>query len=105
MNLSLKAEKHFDFGLDLMASYTWTKSKSVNNGGSSVAESNWRYNYTYGNPNDPELGNSAYNVPHRVQASAYYHVQYGAQKQWETTVGIIYTAKSLPHTRSITTVI
>lgn len=28
------------------------------------------------------------------QASAYYHVQYGAQKQWETTVGIIYTAKS-----------
>ena len=94
VNLSLKAEKHFDFGLDLMASYTWTKSKSVNNGGSSVAESNWRYNYTYGNPNDPELGNSAYNVPHRVQASAYYHVQYGAQKQWETTVGIIYTAKS-----------
>ena len=94
VNLSLKAEKHFDFGLDLMASYTWTKSKSVNNGGSSVAESNWRYNYTYLNPNDPELGNSAYNVPHRIQASAYYHIKYGAQKQWETTVGVIYTAKS-----------
>ena len=94
VNLSLKAEKHFDFGLDLMASYTWTKSKSVNNGGSSVAESNWRYNYTYLNPNDPELGNSAYNVPHRIQASAYYHIKYGAQKQWETTIGVIYTAKS-----------
>ena len=94
VNLSLRAQKHFDFGLDLMASYTWTKSKSVNNGGSSVAESNWRYNYTYINPNDPELGNSAYNVPHRIQASAYYHVKYGAQKQWQTTLGIIYTAKS-----------
>ena len=94
MNLSLKAEKHFDFGLDLMASYTWTKAMSVNNGSSSVAESNWRYNYTYRNPNDPELGYSAYNIPHRIQASAYYHVNYGAQKQWQTTVGIIYQAKS-----------
>ena len=94
MNLSLKAEKHFDFGLDLMASYTWTKSMSVNNGSSSVAESNWRYNYTYRNPNDPELGYSAYNIPHRIQASAYYHINYGAQKQWQTTVGLIYQAKS-----------
>lgn len=94
VNLSLKAEKHFDFGLDLMASYTWTTSKSVNNGGSSVAESNWRYNYTYRNPNSPELGNSAYNVPHRIQASAYYHVKYGSRKEWQTTVGVIYQGKS-----------
>ena len=94
VNLSLKAEKHFNFGLDLMASYTWTKAMSVNNGGSSVAESNWRFNYTYRNPNDPELGNSAYNIPHRIQASAYYHVNYGSQKQWQTTVGLIYQAKS-----------
>ena len=34
VNLSLKAEKHFDFGLDLMASYTWTRSRSAANGGS-----------------------------------------------------------------------
>lgn len=94
VNLSLKAEKHFDFGLDLMASYTWAHSTAVNNGSSSVAESNWRYNYTYLNPNDPEVGNSAFNVPHRIQASAYYHVKYGAQKQWLTTVGVIYQAKS-----------
>lgn len=94
VNLSLKGEKHFDFGLDLMASYTWTKSMSVNNGGSSVAESNWRYNYTYRDSNDPELANSAYNIPHRIQASAFYHVQYGKNKAWETTVGLIYQAKS-----------
>ena len=94
VNLSLKAEKHFNFGLDLMASYTWTHSESVNNGTSSVAQSNWNYNYTYRNSNDPELGNSAFNVPHRLQASAYYHVNYGAQKQWRTTVGLIWQAKS-----------
>lgn len=94
VNLSLKAEKHFNFGLDLMASYTWTHSESVNNGTSSVAQSNWNYNYTYRNSNDPELGNSAFNVPHRLQASAYYHINYGAQKQWRTTVGMIWQAKS-----------
>lgn len=94
VNLSLKAEKHFNFGLDLMASYTWTKSKSVNSGTSSVAQSNWQYNYTYRNSNDPELGNSAFNVPHRIQASAYYHVSYGHNKAWQTTVGVIYQAKS-----------
>ena len=94
VNLSLKAEKHFNFGLDLMASYTWTRSMSVNNGGSSVAESNWRFNYTYRNSNDPELGHSASTVPHRLQASAYYHVSYGSKKEWQTTVGLIYQGRS-----------
>ncbi len=94
VNLSLKAEKHFDFGLDLMASYTWTKSKAVTGGGSSVAKSSWKYQYTYRDCNDLELANSAYNIPHRIQASAYYHINYGAKKAWQTTVGLIYQAKS-----------
>ncbi len=94
VNMSLKAEKHFNFGLDLMASYTWTKSRSAANGGSSVAKSSWTYQYTYRDCNDLEVGNSAYNVPHRIQASAYYHVKYGAQKAWQTTIGVIYQAKS-----------
>ena len=94
VNLSLKAEKHFIFGLDLMASYTWTRSMSVNSGTSSVAGSNWMFNTTYRNPNNPELGFSAYNVPHNIQASAYYHVAYGSRKQWQSTIGLIYQAKS-----------
>lgn len=94
VNLSLKAEKHFIFGLDLMASYTWTRSMSVNSGTSSVAGSNWMFNTTYRNPNNPELGFSAYNVPHNIQASAYYHVAYGSSKQWQSTIGLIYQAKS-----------
>ncbi|MBP3725865.1 MAG: TonB-dependent receptor [Bacteroidaceae bacterium] len=94
VNLSLKAEKHFNFGLDLMASYTWTRSMTVNNGSSSVARSNWIYNYTHRNPNKPELGNSAYNVPHRIMASAYYHINYGANDAWQTTIGVIYEGRS-----------
>lgn len=91
-NLSLKGEKKFDFGLDLMASYAYTQSKSVNSGTSSVAQSNWAYNYTRGNSNDPELGYSAFNFPHRINASAFYHTSYA--NAWTTTVGLIYTGSS-----------
>ena len=44
-SLSAKFEKSFDFGLDLMASYTFGHSYSVNDGTSSVAMSNWKYYY------------------------------------------------------------
>lgn len=95
-NLSLKGEKKFDFGLDLMASYTFTRSKSLNSGTSSVAQSNWAYNYTRGNSNDPELGFSAFNIPHRINASIFYHKEYGNTgcNSWTTTVGLIYTGSS-----------
>ncbi|MDR1402566.1 MAG: cell envelope biogenesis protein OmpA, partial [Tannerellaceae bacterium] len=91
-NLSLKGEKKFGFGLDLTASYTYTRSKSVNSGTSSVAQSNWAYNYTRGNPNDPELGFSAFHFPHRINAAAFYHASYA--RCWSTVAGLIYTGSS-----------
>ncbi len=91
-SLSLKGEKKFDFGLDLMASYAFTKSKSLNSGTSSVAQSNWMYNYIRGNSNDPELGYSAFNFPHRINASIFYSKSYA--KSLTTTVGIIYSGYS-----------
>ncbi|SHE77742.1 hypothetical protein SAMN05444362_102164 [Dysgonomonas macrotermitis] len=95
-NLSLKGEKKFDFGLDLMASYTFTRSKSLNSGTSSVAQSNWAYNYTRGDANNPELGFSAFNTPHRINASVFYHKEYGRSScnSWTTTVGLLYTGSS-----------
>lgn len=93
-NLSLKAEKHFNFGLDLAASYTYTQSKSISSVTSSVAQSNWRNNHTYRHVNSPELGNSAFNIPHVVKASAFYHFNWGPSKLFQTTVGIIYEGKS-----------
>jgi outer membrane receptor for ferrienterochelin and colicin len=91
-NLSLKGEKKFDIGLELMASYACTRSKSVNSGTSSVAQSNWAYNYTRGNSNDPELGFSAFNFPHRINASVFYHKSYA--RSWTTVAGLIYTGSS-----------
>ena len=57
-NLSLSATKHFDFGLDLNASYTFTKAKAISSSISSVAQSNWRNNHSYRFSNDPEMANS-----------------------------------------------
>ena len=91
-NLSLSAVKHFSFGLDLAASYTYSRSKSVNCGTSSVAQSNFNYNYTHQDPNNPELGFTAFNVPHQIKVSAFYHKDYA--KHWNTTVGLIYTGNS-----------
>ncbi len=91
-SLSLKAAKSFAFGLDLSASYTYTQSKSVNSGTNSVAQSNFRYNYTHGNSNEPELGYSAYNIPHKIVISAFYNKEYA--KHWNTTVGLIYTGST-----------
>ncbi len=94
-NLMVQAAKSFGFGLDLNASYTYTQSKSVFNGGSSVAQSNFAYNYHHTNPNNPELGNSAYNIPHQIKASAFYHVSYGCEhQQWTTTLGAVYVGTS-----------
>ena len=93
-SLSLQGQKHFDFGLDLSASYTFTHSESVSSMTSSVAQSNWRNTHTYRFSNSPELGNSGYNVPHSVKASAFYHVNYGPNKLFTTTVGIIYQGTS-----------
>ncbi|MBP5374662.1 MAG: TonB-dependent receptor [Bacteroidales bacterium] len=93
-NLMAQARKHFGFGLDLDASYTFSQAKSAFNGTSSVAQSNFAYNYTRGNANDPELGNSAFNIPHQIKASAFYHIDYGPSKLFTTTVGAVYIGTS-----------
>lgn len=91
-NLTLSGKKKFDFGLELFASYAFTQSKSLNSGTSSVAQSNWDYNYTYGNPNSPELGFSAFNTPHAINVSAFYTKKWAGKQT--TTVGLIYTGNS-----------
>lgn len=70
-SLSGKIEKSFDFGLDLMASYTFGHAYSVNDGTSSVALSNWQYNYSV-DTNSPELSHSLFDRPHKVMAAISY---------------------------------
>jgi hypothetical protein len=70
-SLSALLEKKFDFGLNTSVSYTFGHSKSVYDGTSSVAYSNWKYNYAY-DSNNPSLSYSSFDVPNRIVASIGY---------------------------------
>lgn len=93
-NLMASGAKSFPFGLDLSASYTFTRALSAFNGTSSVAASNYNYNYHHGDANDPELGFSAFNIPHQIKASVGYHVSYGRNDRWTTNLGLVYIGTS-----------
>lgn len=88
-SISATIEKSFDFGLDLLASYTYAQSKSVNDGTSSVAYSNWKYNYAW-DSNNPKLTYSSFDQPHRVLVTANYHSPKYAGGYLQTIVGLTY---------------
>ncbi len=92
--VSATLQKHFNFGLDLVGSYTFGHSKSVYDGTSSVAYSNWKYNYSRDTNSKNEIGFSKFDVPHRVMVQ----VNYTSPKYWNnwmsTTIGLVYNAFS-----------
>ena len=92
--LSALLEKKFNFGLDLSASYTFGHAKSVNDGTSSVANSNWKYNYSVDTNSKDEVSFSKFDVPHRVMLQA----SYNSPKYWNgwtsTTIAVIYNGFS-----------
>ena len=93
-NISATLEKSFDFGLDVMASYTYGRSRSVNDGTSSVAYSNWKYNYSRDTNDANEVGFSKFDIPHRVMVQ----VSYNSPKYWNnwmsTNVSVMYNGFS-----------
>lgn len=91
-SLSAMLNKHFNFGLDLMASYTFGHSYSVNDGSSSVALSNWQ-NYVSLNASEPVLSYSVFDRPHKVMGM----ISYTSPKYariLKTTVTLSYTGQS-----------
>ncbi len=92
-SFSAKLEKSFDFGLDVMASYTFGHSYSVNDGTSSVANSNWKYYYCV-DPNKQTLAKSMFDVPHRVLVSLNYNTPKYGNGRWQTHVGLTYNGNS-----------
>lgn len=92
--LSALLEKTFNFGLSLSGSYTFGHAKSVNDGTSSVAYSNWKYNYSVDTNSENELGFSKFDIPHRVMLQA----SYTSPKYWNewtsTTISVIYNGYS-----------
>jgi hypothetical protein len=82
-------QKSFTNGFAASFSYTYTKSKNVNDGGS-TASTIWSTRYVAGNPNGDNLSNSSFVQPNRIIATVSYRKQYA--KNLATTVGLIFEA-------------
>ncbi|WPU96203.1 TonB-dependent receptor [Mucilaginibacter sabulilitoris] len=84
-------QKSFTNGFAASLAYTYTKSKDVNDGGSTAATI-WSTRYVAGNPNGDNLSNSSYVQPNRIIATVSYRKQYA--KNLATTVGLIFEASN-----------
>lgn len=92
-SFSATLEKTFDFGLNASASYTYGHSKSVFDGTSSVAYSNWKYNYAF-DSNRPALSYSTFDIPNRLIASLSYTTPKYANGLFDTNIALIYTGSN-----------
>lgn len=64
--LSFQLQKEWGRGNMINAAYTYGEAKDLFGGTSSRAISNWQYNITKGNPNEPELSWSPHDPGHRI---------------------------------------
>ncbi|MFR9551690.1 MAG: TonB-dependent receptor [Rikenellaceae bacterium] len=92
-SLSAQINKRFDMGLNLSASYTFGHSYNINNGTSSQAISNWRYNSTV-NSNSPDLSFSTYDIPHQIKVTANYVSPTYGNDSFYSVVGLTYNGAS-----------
>lgn len=90
-SITAQLRREFQAGFFGDISYTYSDGRSVNDGTSSQAVSNWRFNENQGNPNRAELGRTIHLSPHRVLATASYRWDYGRNS---TIVSFIYEGRS-----------
>ena len=95
---SATARVEYDFlyaleGLKITAAYTYSQSKSINDGISAQASSNWGRNYAV-DSNDPQLSSSVYEFPHKVVGAISYTKRYG---HFGTNVMLLYNGYSGEH--------
>jgi hypothetical protein len=84
-------QKSFTNGFAASVAYTYTKSKDVNDGGS-TASTIWSTRYVAGNPNGDNLSNSSYVQPNRIIATVSYRKQYA--KNLASTIGLVFEASN-----------
>ncbi len=85
--ITAQLQKSFTSGLFASIAYTYSKSKSVNDGGS-IAQSIWRDRPVSGDPNAEELGYSNFYQPNRVIAYLSYRKEYA--KRYATSIGLTF---------------
>ena len=88
-SITASLSKYFPFGLSLMAAYTRSDSKSIQEGyGDQVSSLFNGGNYGVNGSNVPELGHSAFVTPNRLIANISYRIQEG--RHLATTLGLFY---------------
>lgn len=75
-NLATKLDRRFSSGWMASGSYMYGRSKTVNDGGSSQARSNWVNTYSPGNINDVPLAISNFDPAHRLTLSGSYQFDF-----------------------------
>ncbi|MEX1274624.1 MAG: carboxypeptidase regulatory-like domain-containing protein [Bacteroidota bacterium] len=80
-------------GLYANVGYTWGSAKDIGGTNSTTASSGWRFNYSQGNPNSPELSYADGDRRHRIFGTVSYRYEW----DWSglaTTVGLFYNGLS-----------
>ncbi|MET4106936.1 TonB-dependent receptor [Hymenobacter sp. UYP22] len=90
--LTAQVQKNFGSGLFTSLAYTYSDSRSVNDGGS-IAQSIWRDRSVSGDPNADVLSYSQFLQRHRVIAVASYRKEY--LNHLGTTLSVFYTGSPL----------
>ncbi len=91
-NLTFQAQRNVAEGFSINAGYTYGTAKDVNSVASSQARSQMRYSPISGNPNDPALTTSNYEIKNRIFASVSYTHNFFNNAQ--TTVSVFYNGQS-----------
>jgi len=91
-SLSFQLRKEFASGGMFQVSYTNGMSKDLFSGTSSQAISNWGYNITTGNPNEPELSYSSHDVRHRISVALVKKFKFIPNAP--TTISLFYEGRS-----------
>jgi outer membrane receptor protein involved in Fe transport len=91
-NFVAQIQRNIAAGLSLNASYTYGRSLDVNSVESSQANSQMAYNPVAGNPNDPPLETSDYEVRNRIGASVTYTEEF--LKDAPTSISLFYNGQS-----------
>ena len=93
-SVTAQLQKDFHFGLSLMAAYTRSASKGIQEGyGDQVSSLFNGGNYSVNGSNHQALGNSAFVSPNRLIANLSYRLQEG--KNFATTFGLFYEGFNL----------
>lgn len=88
-NLTAKVTKSWDFGLRLMAAYSYLNAKDITSLTSKIAANAFQSRPVIGNPNYSQYSWSGFGLKHRIITSAAYRLTYGRSA---STFSIFYEA-------------